>query len=213
MKRIDTTIASNLQRRYLQGESILTLLYVELRRMAGLILRELKTPPERVDEFSHEAASHICERYLKDQSYHIGSFFDVMKRACLDAKGERALNPSAGHRSRPKTKAHTTWIPIDNLRIPIPDEEIKEDDPAVLDGLSQYFARWKWYRPAIRQLSVYVSKRWMLDHSKQLKDIFLQVRQINGRSEDSVERARPSEQKEGRPGQTGKVQRQGGAAG
>lgn len=212
MRHIDTTIAADLQGRYLEGEPrSLSLLYVELRRMAGLILRELKTPPGRIDEFSHEAASNICERYLKDANYHIGSFFDVMKRACQDAKGERTLNPSAGHRNRPKTQAHTTWVQIENLRIPVPEEDAKEDDPAILDGLSLFFSHFKWYRPAIRSLIPYLPKQWMLDHSKQLKDIFLEAR--NGRSKGPVERFGKTEQKEGGRGQDSQVQRQRGAAG
>lgn len=149
--------------------------------MAGLILKDLHAPQHKLDEYSHEAAAGIIERYLKNPSYRIGSFYDVMKHACLDAISERSLNPSAGHKERPKTRAHTAWIDLNKVQVPfMTNDNLTEEDPLILEGLQSYFRHFKWYRPAIKGLIPYLPKRWMFDHAVQLKQIFLEARDGRG---------------------------------
>ena len=201
----DTTIAKNLQERYYrEGAKYLTLLYLELRRMAALILHSMGS--QRIDEFSHEAATAIIERYLSKPTYRIKSFYDVVNRACLDAKGERFLNPSAGHPERPKSKAHTSWIDLDQVRIAFNvNENVADDDPIVLSGLANYFRHFDWFRPAIKGLMPYLPKRWMLDNAQMLKRVFLEVR--NGRrSQGAAQRPSKVKSETRGPGDNNKIQ-------
>lgn len=210
----DTSVARGLQERYRAGEPrSLTLLYLELRRMAGLILKDLSAPTEKIDEYSHEAATGIVEHYLKNPMYHIGSFYDVVKHASLDAMNERSLNPSAGYRDRPKTRAHTAWIDLDQVRVAFnSSEEIPEDDPLVVDGLSNYFRHFSWYRPAIKGLMPYIPKRWLLDHAVQLKRIFLEARDGRGRLQGPTKRASKSKEQKGSARDNKQVQAYSGPA-
>jgi hypothetical protein len=171
--KYDTSVVRELQNRYQQGEPrMLTLLYVELKRMAVLLLKDMRVQ-ESIDNYSHEAASRIVERYIENPAYKMGPF--SLRQECIKAAHGGYLNPSVVHPSRPKAQAHTAWIALDNIRIPIPDVIANEDDQALIDGLSLYFSHWKWYRPAIRTLMAYIPKSWMLSHAVQLREIFLKV--------------------------------------
>lgn len=210
MKWIDTSVAVGLQQRLHNDEPrVLTLLYLELRRMAVLILKDLRASPEKIDSYSHDAASWIIERYMKNPCYHIKSFSEVMRRSCLDAMHERYLNPSSGYRDRPKTQAHTAWVDLDRIQIASQvNDEVIEDDPALIDGLFSYFRHFQWYRPAIKGLMPYLSRRWMFDHSKQLKQIFLESR--NGK--DTNQRPHRRRGKEAGSGDHKEVQASLGSA-
>ena len=188
---IDETVAHSLQRRYREGEErALSLLYLEIRRMAGLILeRTWNIQNGKIDEYSHDAATQIMLKYMKNPEYKIGRFYNVVRLFCLEAIEERQLNGGAGHRDRAKTQAHTDWVDLDKVIIKVEPETPEEDDPALLDGLSAYFRLFSWYRPAIKGLMPYISKDWMRAHAVQLRDIF---RRVQSESSDEPVRGRKS---------------------
>ena len=185
MQWIDTTVAIGLQLKYRNGEPrALTLLYIELRRMAGLILSNWEVPSEKIEEYSHDAATGLVLQYIKDPRYEVKAFLERMKLECLSALKEKSLNPSASHPERHITRARENTISLDEATIAIiQDEDTSEDDHALVDGLSSYFAHFQWFRPAIRGLIPYIPKRWMLDHAVQLKAIFKESKK-NGKNTD-----------------------------
>ena len=183
MKYIDYKVVQALQERVFEGEErALSLLYMELRRIADAMLPELGAPAERIAEFSHDAATSLVSQYLKHPGYRIrnGHFGSRMRIECLAALRERSLNPSGGYPDREITRARANTIPLDNVSVSVASESVEEDDPDILDRLSDYFQRFRWFRPALRGLAPYLPKRWLFDHAVQLRMIFQEAQNGKG---------------------------------
>ena len=178
-KYIDETIARELQRKYEEGDQrSLTMLYCELRRMAGLILGDMKVSSSMLDQFSHDAASNLVSQYLKHPGYRVHtSFSAILRRYCLGAANERELNPSHDP-NRPIVRARRMTVPIDEAR----DEKSKienddlQDDVLLTAFIKSYFAHFKRFSIAVRALSSYVDKQWLLYHAKPLKRLYDETR-------------------------------------
>ena len=194
-------MARALQERYLRGDPrALTLLYSELRRMAAIILQGMKVSSDCIDQFSHDASSKVCEKYLKSPGWHIeSSFRQYMIRACESAAQERELNPSGGHKERPITQARATQISIeingnlhgdvkiaDSLVATMPfttylyQDDGKIDDPYLIGILKGFFVKFKRYSLAVKQLDEFVPRKFLFDHARQLHDLWLETRNGNG---------------------------------
>ena len=90
IKRLDETRAKALQ----QADE-LAMMYVELKRMSGLILSNMRAPINRIDECSHDAASNLVAQYLKHPGYKVRSFTTRLTYECQAALANRDLIPNS----------------------------------------------------------------------------------------------------------------------
>jgi hypothetical protein len=132
-------------------------------------MRQLAVQSYRCDSsLSHDAATQIVRRCLENPGYEKVNLTSSLRDVCRDLRRGMDLDPSKSHPGRPISRIRSAGVIPENT--PLDDKQVTTLDSE--DIIADYFSRHRWYKPALRDLSRFMSARWMSDHYRELRVIF-----------------------------------------
>ena len=193
---IDDSKALTFQADYLStgSKQALTMLYCEVRRMAGLYLydirdkRALSYTDGDLDDLAHDSASRLISRYLKHDFYQVEFF-----RKSVYQEVEHALDghDGNGHKNFPKYQGQRDQLPIDSARTMETVVAVKGNPKHYIEELQADHAnggaiilaiyRATSFRKAMLEVAGIAGKRWIYDNAHKLREVYRIVQKVGGR--------------------------------